>query len=415
MMIQSASRFRIRTPAVGNYRSSSATPASSMNVQQAAGLQHLFTKQSRRSFAFYSQSFPFLRSQQQQHGAASYRGGMTRRTMISCTYRHFSTPTKSNHSTNNSAYWNRETSRPKDFDATVPIVQEARILSLTDPDDSANDPVNKAHQDPTVLPKGANVLAIGASSEDFDIPKLKEQKPNVLFVSHPNAREPLAYLLQELPSLEWVHARSAGLDFITSQVLAQAHHVTVTNAKGTFSSTLAEYSMLACSYFAKDLPRLLRQKSEINWERYPILELRGATLGVVGYGDIGKACARLATAYGMRVVAVKRHPPTPEEVENDPYCDAVYGNDTVSVNQLFAESDYVVVSAPLTEETRGMIGKEQLEHAKKDCVLINVGRGPVIDENAMVEALKNGNLKGAGLDVFSTGKHTDLRRSFEFY
>ena len=381
-----------------------------MFAQQVTGLSSLFPKQSRRSFAFHSRSFPFQKSQQQQAGTTSCRGGMslgencikTSRSTTNSTHRYFSTPTNSNYSTNSNTYWNRETSKPRDFDATAPIVQEARILSLTDRNDSANDPVNKALQDPTVLPKGANVLAIGASLEDFDISKLKEQKPNVLFVSHPNARDPLACLLQELPSLEWVHARSAGLDFITSKALAQAHHVTVTNAKGTFSSTLAEYTMLACSYFAKDLPRLLRQKSELNWERYPILELRGATLGVVGYGDIGKACARLATAYGMRVVAVKRHPPAPDEVEKDPYCDAVYGNDTASMNQLFAESDYVVVSAPLTEETRGMIGKEQLESAKKDCVLINVGRGPIIDENAMVEALKNGNLKGAGLDVFST-------------
>ena len=302
------------------------------------------------------------------------------------------------HLSTNHQNWNRETSKPRDFDTTAPIVQEARILSLTDPNDPANDPVNKALHDPSQLPKGANLLAIGTCVEEFDLEALQAQQPNVLFVSHPNARDSLAHLLQELPSVEWVHARSAGIDFITSQALADSP-VILSNAKGTFSSTLAEYTLLACSYFAKDLPRLLRQKSQLNWERYPILEVRGATLGIVGYGDIGHACARLASAYGMRIVAVKRRP-TP--AEDDPYCDAIYGNDAPSLNQLFSESDYIVVSAPLTEETRGMIGREQFEHAKDGAVLINVGRGPIIDEDAMIEALKNGKLKGAGLDVFAT-------------
>ena len=294
-------------------------------------------------------------------------------------------------------YWNRETSKPQDFDTSMPITEEARILSLSDPDDTANDPVNKALHDPTLLPEGAKVLAAGASIEDFDWKELQKQKPNVVFVSHPLARNTLATMLQELPSLTWIHARSAGLDFIASDALAQSN-VTLSNAKGTFSSTLAEYTLLAVSYFAKDLPRLLRQKSETNWERYPILEVRGATLGVIGYGDIGHACARLAKAYGMRVIAVRRNPKS----KSDELCDAIYGNDTASLNTVFSESDYVVVSTPLTKETRGMIGREQFEHAKDGTVLINVGRGPIIDEDAMIEALKNGNLKGAGLDVFST-------------
>ena len=207
-------------------------------------------------------------------------------------------------------------------------------------------------------------------------------------------------MLQALPSIEWVHTRSAGIDFVASEDLAQlSDRIQMTNAKGSFSSTLAEYTLMACAYFAKDLPRLLRQTKAKNWEKYSVLELRGATLGIVGYGDIGRAAAKLASVYGMRIVALRRNPGLANE---DPYCDVVYGNDKESLNKLFSESDYVLCAAPLTAETKGMITKEQFDNAKKDAVFINVGRGPIVDENAMIDALKDGRLKGAGLDVFAT-------------
>jgi phosphoglycerate dehydrogenase-like enzyme len=142
---------------------------------------------------------------------------------------------------------------------------------------------------------------------------------------------------------------------------------------------------------------LLRNKQAKNWDKYNVLELRGATLGIVGYGDIGRACAKLAKVYGMRIVALRRDP------QPDPLCDEVYGNDKTSLNRLFAESDYILCSAPLTAETQGMIGKEQFDCAKKDAVFINLGRGPIVDENALIDALTKTNrlLKGAALDVYA--------------
>lgn len=295
--------------------------------------------------------------------------------------------------------WNRETSKPFDFDVGKPIVEQARIISLTDPNDPANDPVNDAAKDPSELPEGASLLAIGSSLEEFDLDALKAQEPNVIFVSHPMAREPLAQLLEALPSVKWVHARSAGIDFITSNTLSESK-VLMTNARGTFSSTLAEYTMMACGYFAKDLPRLMKQKSNKDYDRYPVLEIRGATLGIIGYGDIGKACARLASAYGMNIIALKRKPMATE----DPLCDKVYYSqeDPQALNKVFSESDYIVCATPLTPETEGMIGKGQFDSAKKDAVFINLGRGPVVDEDALIGALKTRKLKGAALDVFTT-------------
>lgn len=228
--------------------------------------------------------------------------------------------------------------------------------------------------------------------------KKTRQQTNNIF-SKIKSRRPLAGLLQALPSVEWIHTRSAGIDFVTSDELAAASNVHVTNAKGQFSSTLAEYTMMACSYFAKDLPRLLKNKNAKNWEKYSVLELRGTTMGIVGYGDIGRAAAKLAQIYGMKIVALRRNP---AKAQHDPYCDVVYGNDKESLNRLFAESDYILCSAPLTPETQGMIGKEQFDCAKKGAVFINLGRGPIVDEDALIDALKDGRLKGAGLDVFAT-------------
>jgi len=315
-----------------------------------------------------------------------------------------STPTSTTFDGNRNVFWNREESQKSSFSG--PIVQSARILSLANPNDPNNEPLHTGQ-----LPDRATLLAIGTSLEEFDIEQLKKDEPNVLFVSHPKAREPLADLLRTFPSIQWVHTRSAGIDFCTSPALTeyyQKEKIMVTNAKGCFSSTLAEYTMMACSYFAKDLPRLLQQKRDAQWQQYPILELRGATLGVIGFGDIGQSAAKLAKAYGMKVVALRRRRKSntdddDDSDEKDPIADkVVYGKD--AMNQIFAESDYVLCAAPLTPETEKMIGKEQFDYAGKNKknggpVFINVGRGPIVDEDAMIEALQDGRLKGAGLDV----------------
>ena len=301
-------------------------------------------------------------------------------------------------------YWNREeyASSKSTFSEEfkdAPLVREARILSLAFPGDPNNAPV-EASGDDSELPPGARLLQVGGTLDDLDLDALREAEANVAFVSPGVTSETLAGVLEAVPSLEWIHSRSAGIDVLMSETLQNSSDdLVMTNAKGAFSSTLAEYTLMACGYFAKNLARLMRNKEDGKWEKYCVSELRGATLGVVGYGDIGRAAAKLAKAYGMKVIALRRTVPSEEAIAADPFCDAVYGND--SLNQLFAECDYVLCAAPLTAETHKMIGKDQFDHAKKDCVFINVGRGPIVDEPALIEALKDGRLKGAGLDVFT--------------
>ena len=305
------------------------------------------------------------------------------------------------------------------------IQKEARILCLASDDDDANSPLTKGS-----LPFGSKLLKSGVTPEEFDqsvshsirtchtawwkgflliqtfiIQSIKEQNPNVLFVSPscPHARKQLPKVLNIFPSIEWIHVRSAGIDFLESEelptLLNERPDIIMTNAKGQFSSSLAEYVMMACSYFAKDIPRLLRQKNAKIWNDFDIMELRGKTMGIVGYGDIGRATAKLASVYGMKVVALRRNP---AKSEFDPICDEVFGTGKAALQTLMSKSDYVVCSAPSTVDTRGMVNAAAFEASKEGQVFINLGRGPVVDENALLESLKSGQLRGAALDVFAT-------------
>jgi hypothetical protein len=134
------------------------------------------------------------------------------------------------------------------------------------------------------LPSGASLLAIGTKLQDFKhLSSLGNDQPNVLFVSPscPHAATVLPEVLGHFPSIRWVHCRSAGIDFIESEELAAMNHLVVTNAKGQFSSSLAEYALMACSYFAKDLPRIMRQKEDRLWAKYDIEELYVLRIAII--------------------------------------------------------------------------------------------------------------------------------------
>jgi phosphoglycerate dehydrogenase-like enzyme len=200
----------------------------------------------------------------------------------------------------------------------------------------------------------------------------------------------------EARTLRWVHVLWAGVEKLLFPELI-ASPVPLTNGQGVFKDGLAEFALASIFYFAKDVRRLVHNQEQGKWEQFDNLEVRGQTLGVVGYGGIGREAARLAHAVGMQVLAVRKRTAL---AGTDPLLDRVYAPD--QLREMLALADYVLVSTPLTAETRGMIGEAELKAMKTSAVIINVGRGPVIAEQALIAALEQGAIKGAALDVFDT-------------
>jgi phosphoglycerate dehydrogenase-like enzyme len=196
--------------------------------------------------------------------------------------------------------------------------------------------------------------------------------------------------------LRWVHTRSAGLDGILFAEIIESP-VVLTNARGVFSEILGEFTIGAVLFFAKDFRRLVVSQMAGKWDQFDIAEVRGQTLGLVGYGDIGRAVAVRAHALGMKVVGMRRRP---ELSRDDSYVARMFPPE--AKHQMLGMSDYVVVVAPLTPESRGMIGDAEFGAMKPTAVLINIGRGPVVEEAALVRALTGRRIRGAALDVFDT-------------
>src|ERR1035438_9830164 len=234
-------------------------------------------------------------------------------------------------------------------------------------------------------------IAVGATAEAFG---RAAAQAGVLF----NWSESIS-LFREVftmcPQLRWVHSRAAGLDNLLFPEIVDSS-VPLTNGSGVFSPPLGEFVLGAMLYFAQDFRRLIRCQAAGVWETRDIEEIAGRTLGIVGYGDIGRAVATRARALGMHVLALRRTGPPLSAV--DPLIDAFYGPATRL--EMIARCDYLVVSAPLTPETRGMIGAAEFAAMQPHAVVINVGRGPVIDEPALVDALSTHRIRGAALDVF---------------
>lgn len=194
--------------------------------------------------------------------------------------------------------------------------------------------------------------------------------------------------------VKWIHVLSAGVDKILFPELV-ASPVPVSNGRGVFKDSLAEFCMAAILFFAKDLRRLVYSQDAGQWEQFDIVPVRGHVVGIVGYGEIGRETGRLARALGMKVVAVRRRHALSA---GDPDLERSYPPE--QLHEMLGVSDYVVVSAPLTPETRALIGDAELRAMKSSAVIINVGRGPVIVESALIDALTEKRIHGAALDVF---------------
>jgi phosphoglycerate dehydrogenase-like enzyme len=213
-----------------------------------------------------------------------------------------------------------------------------------------------------------------------------------------------------LPNLKWIQGHFAGVEHFLEQPLPRS--VVLTTMSGVHAPNMAEYILMMMLAFAYRLPTMIEYQHKSDWpkERVSLFmpkELNTATLGIVGYGSIGRETARLAKAFGMRVLAAKRDVSQVNESgwqlpnvgdATARFVDQLYS--TQQLHSMLSECDFVAMTVPLTAETHKMIGAAEFRSMKRDAVIINVARGGVIDEAALIDALQNKIIGGAGLDVF---------------
>jgi phosphoglycerate dehydrogenase-like enzyme len=219
----------------------------------------------------------------------------------------------------------------------------------------------------------------------------------------------------QAPRLRWIQMHTAGIDHALGEPILQSHDVEVTRASGIHAVQLTEYCLMVMLAFVYKLPLMLDYQGKAEWPKQPHkvfapLHLRGQTLGIVGYGSVGRELARAADALGMRVLAIKRDVMHPADHDGyrlpntgDPQGEIparIYPPEAlVSMSR---ECDFLAIVAPLTKTSRHMVNEEVLAAMKKTAVLINVARGPLVDEAALISALAANQIAGAALDVFET-------------
>jgi phosphoglycerate dehydrogenase-like enzyme len=203
-------------------------------------------------------------------------------------------------------------------------------------------------------------------------------------------------LVRVAPKLRWVQGSMAGAGEVAQKAGLEETDVVVTTASGIYSGPLAEFVLMAMLQHAKDLDRLRRDKAGKVWRQGTTGTLERKTLCVVGTGSIGRAIAERARPFGMRVVGVKRT--VREDDAAWQYADELYA--TADLHSALGEADYVAFTLPGTPETRRLLDAEAIAAIKPGAYFANVGRGSVVDEAALVEALESGHLSGAALDVF---------------
>lgn len=257
-------------------------------------------------------------------------------------------------------------------------------MKLLLPDHLAGDLTERvcqiAPQCQIVLVRSTGELA--GSVDDAEVIFLRWDMPSAAF----------RRLLTQVAGLRWVHTVSAGVDHILCPELTASPAV-LTNASGVFSLPIAETVLAYILAVVKRLPEFQQQQRDHQWRKLELRGLSGLTVGIVGLGDIGGQVARLCRCCGMRVLGLRRHPAL------HPHADEVLPPDRLP--DLLGRSDFVVIAAPLTAQTRGLIGQAELAAMKPDGWLINIARGAIVDEAALIEALRERRIGGACLDVFA--------------
>jgi phosphoglycerate dehydrogenase-like enzyme len=219
----------------------------------------------------------------------------------------------------------------------------------------------------------------------------------------------------QAPHLRWIQMHTAGIDHAISQPILQSQDVEVTTSSGVHVVQMAEYCLMMMMAFTYKLPLMLQQQANAEWPKQPHKiyapqHLRGQTLGIVGYGAVGRELARAADALGMRVLAIKRDVMQPADYDSyhqpnlgDPEGEIparIYPPEALA--SMARECDFLVLIAPSTAETHHLVNENILAAMKKTAVLINVARGPLVDEAALISALAANQIAGGALDVFET-------------
>lgn len=207
---------------------------------------------------------------------------------------------------------------------------------------------------------------------------------------YPDRAAMFAGAVFEAPGLRWLHSFSAGIDNPAFGALLD-RGVRVSHSSGANAVAVAQAAVMSLLALARDMPNLLAAQRDHRWERRASRDLEGATLAILGLGAIGLEVARVATALRLRVIGMRRTPCGDEPCET-------WGFERLP--ELLGLADYLVLALPLTPETYRLLDEENLALLKPDAALVNVGRGELIDEKALITGLQKGALRGAALDVF---------------
>jgi len=213
----------------------------------------------------------------------------------------------------------------------------------------------------------------------------------------PLARNVFDRLLARCPQLVWVHSASAGVERVLTPA-ARERGLAITNARGVFSEPIAEYVMMMVLAVSRRLAQLLELQRERTWQPLAATEMTDVTVGIVGLGSIGRRVAELARAFGCRVIATRRSGESEAGGATAP--DGVETLAADRLPELMEQSDFVVLALPLTPATESLVDAALLARAKPGSWLINVARGALVDDRALVRALREGPLGGAILDAF---------------
>ncbi|MCL5428546.1 MAG: D-2-hydroxyacid dehydrogenase [Chloroflexi bacterium] len=218
---------------------------------------------------------------------------------------------------------------------------------------------------------------------------------------------------EQAPKLRWIQFHLAGVEEHLEQAILRQAKVQATTLSGANAPQVAEHALALMLAIGHHLPEMVADQSRSQWatqrtQRYIPKELINSTVGIIGYGSVGQRLARMLQSFGVTILANKRDllragsADYQVDGQGDPAADLprrLYPGK--ALRSLLKECDYVVVTVPLTEETRGMLGAKQLSAMKPNAVLVDVSRGGVVDQEALIHALEKGQLAGAGLDVFA--------------